>query len=313
MVKLKIAVLMGGVSSEREISLKSGRAVSKALQSIGHEVTEIDVKNFAMRELDVIDADVCFIALHGSFGEDGRLQNILEARSIPFTGSSSKACAIAMDKLKSKLLFAVAGLNVPSFRILKIGRTYNEQVEEIETLGYPAVIKPRSEGSSIGVTLHHDSSNLKAGFEEAFKYSDIVVAEKFIKGREITVGILHDEALPIIELKPKGEMFDYHAKYIDHDTQYILSPVLEKAVEKRAKCDALKAHNVIGCSGFSRVDIIISDRDKKPYILEINTIPGMSERSLLPKSARIKGISFPELCNRIAESSVRKMSEATMN
>ena len=310
--KLCIAVLLGGFSNEREISLRSGRAISQALSSLGHNVTEIDVKDETVAELDNVSFHVAFIALHGKFGEDGGIQQLLEKKGIPYTGSSPTACSNAMDKLESKLLFKLNKVPMPAYKIIEKETTTARIEQYANELGYPVVLKPRAEGSSIGVTIHKYAKTIENGLAEARCLGDTVIMEKFIPGRELTVGILvdetldNDEPLPIIELKPKRAFFDYTAKYEDTETVYVVDPKdLDDEIKIKVQETALAAHLAVGCEGFSRVDLILSNL-KNVYILEVNAIPGMTERSLLPKAARAKGIEFPQLCERLVKAALRK-------
>lgn len=303
--KLKIAVLLGGFSSEREISLRSGKAVANALASLGHEVIEIDVKDEVVAELDSIKIDVAFIALHGKFGEDGGIQKLLDAKGIPYTGSDALASYRSMDKLETKRIFKKNKIPTPAYKIIYLTTTLDELNKYAKELGYPVVLKPQAEGSSIGVTVHRNCETLAMGFNEAFRGSEFAIMEKYIPGRELTVGILEENSLPIVELLPKREFFDYVAKYQDDETKYIVDPKdLSSNIKEKIQQITLDAHNVLGCKGFSRVDTILSRR-QNVYVLEVNSIPGMMERSLVPKAARAVEIEFPELCWRIVQSALK--------
>lgn len=293
-----VAVLYGGTSSEREISLKTGRAVSNALRESGHRVTEVDVKAEDGSELKGLKVDVVFIALHGRFGEDGQLQRLLEQRQIPYTGSGPIASRNAMDKLESKRKFLRAGIDTPAYQVLSQGDSLDVLEQCGRSLGYPLVIKPRSEGSSVGVTIHPDRSTLQEGADGAFLFGRTALMEQFIAGREMTVGILDNRALPLVELKPRREFFDYDAKYRDPDTQYIVNPDLPRQDRAAIQGAALKAHRTLRCEGASRVDVIFTPR-LQVYVLEVNTIPGMTERSLLPRAAAAEGITYPQLCDQL--------------
>lgn len=295
----RVAVFMGGVSTEREISISSGRAVVGALEKAGFDVIPVVVNDEELRELDGLDVDVVFIALHGCFGEDGGVQELLESRGIPYTGSGVQASRMAMDKVESKWTFVASGLPTPEFITLRQGQPIQElEGLLLEKLPIPMVAKPARNGSSVGVSIIHDISELHQGLETAFRYDDKVVVERYIKGRELTVGILGEEALPVIEIKPAREFYDLSAKYEDKGTNYIVNPDIPGDIYDKAQRLALSAHNRLGCSGFSRVDMILSD-DTELYFLEVNTIPGFTERSLLPKAAKVAGIGFPELCREI--------------
>jgi len=313
-----VVVLMGGISPEREISLRSGNAVARALKDAGFNVTCIDVKDEKIEELDLMDIDVAFIALHGYFGEDGGVQRLLELKGIPYTGSGINASRLAMDKLATKKCFIEAGLKTPDYITVAEFQELQEIQREISKLGLPVVLKPTRNGSSIGISIIKNINDLQIGLEKAFEFGYELLVEKYVKGRELTVGILDDKALPIIEIKPAMEFYNYEAKYKDDRTQYI---VVEKTLSERtnragnssrtvgflssatynnAQELAINAHKVLGCKGFSRVDMLLDDRDNL-YLLEINTIPGFTEKSLLPKAAKAAGMSFPSLCEKIVD------------
>lgn len=302
-------VLMGGTSSERDVSLRSGAAVAQALRATGLRVTEIDIRSETGRELDGLKIDVAFIALHGRFGEDGRVQRLLEERGIPYTGSSPEASRAAMDKVEAKRLFKLRAVETPPHRVLARGDSHALMEQCARALGYPVVMKPRAEGSSVGVTVHQDRSTLLDGAAECFRYDAIGLMEKFIAGRELTVGILDEMPLPIIELRPKRPFFDYQAKYQDPETLYLVDPDLSDLEKRRVSRAAKEAHDALGCEGMSRVDVILTPFCSV-HVLEVNTIPGLTERSLLPKAARAAGIEFPDLCRRILESAFRRRKGA---
>ncbi|MEP9411201.1 MAG: D-alanine--D-alanine ligase [Candidatus Brocadia sp.] len=312
-----VVVLMGGVSPEREISLRSGNAVAGALADAGFTVSCIDVKDERIEELDHKEADVAFIALHGYFGEDGGVQQLLELKGIPYTGSGVNASRLAMDKLATKKCFIDAGLKTPDYVVVTEFDELAEIQHEVMRLGLPVVLKPTRNGSSIGISVVKDIKNLQPGLKRAFEFGYEVIVEKYIKGREFTVGILDDMALPIIEIKPAVEFFNYNAKYKDDRTEYLIvkttlgengnndgSPLrndgyLSSSMYDNAQKMALHAHKILGCRGFSRVDMILGEN--KFYLLEVNTIPGFTEKSLLPKAASAAGIPFPSLCEKIVE------------
>lgn len=295
----RVAVLMGGMSPEREVSLSSGRAVVKALEEAGYAVTPVVVNDEEVGELDGLDIDVAFIAMHGCFGEDGGIQRLLESRGIPYTGSGVPASRMAMDKIETKWMFVLSGLPTPKFMTLRRGRPIQElEGLLLEKLPMPLVTKPSTGGSSVGVSIVHNVPELSGALETAFRYDENAVIESYIAGRELTVGILGEEALPVIEIRPGREFYDLSAKYEDKGTCYITAPDVPKDIYERAQQLALSAHRKLDCSGFSRVDMILSD-DMELYILEVNTIPGLTERSLVPKAAEAAGMSFQELCERI--------------
>ena len=313
-----VVVLMGGISPEREISLRSGNAVARALKDAGFNVTCIDVKDEKIEELDHMEIDVAFIALHGYFGEDGGVQQLLESKGIPYTGSGINASRLAMDKLATKKCFVEADLKTPDYVTVTEFHELPEIQQEVIKLGLPVVLKPTRNGSSIGISIIKDINDLQIGLEKAFEFGYELLVEKYIKGRELTVGILDDKALPIIEIKPAMEFFNYEAKYKDDRTKYLIVEktmsehrnassdsssnigFLSSALYNKAQELALNAHKVLGCKGFSRVDMLLDNKDNL-YLLEVNTIPGFTEKSLLPKAAKAAGMSFPSICEKIVD------------
>ena len=291
---------MGGRSSEREISLKSGRAVFGALRDLGLDAVALDVVLETEEEIRRLITEetvgIVFIAMHGGFGEDGTLQHILEKIRIPYTGPAEAASRIAMDKLASRRLFKKAKLHVPCDRALnkKSGRLL------LRWMRYPLVVKPSSQGSSIGISFVHSPSQINAAIDSAFQYGDLVLVEEFIKGREITVSVLDGQALPVVEIIPKNPFFDFQAKYEKGMTEYIVPAQLELEVARRCQRDAVLAYHALNCRHLSRVDMIISP-DGTPFVLEVNTIPGMTETSLFPKAARAAGLSFAQVCRKLLE------------
>jgi D-alanine-D-alanine ligase len=300
-----VAVLQGGTSSERDVSLRTGASVAHALASRGYPVVEIDIQTETGRELDGRKIDVAFIAMHGRFGEDGTLQAILDGRRIPYTGSGPEASRLAMDKAEAKRLFRGKGIDTPADRLILYGDSVDVLHAGARSIGFPVVVKPKAEGSSVGVSIHQDGSTLFEGAIDAFRYGRVAMMEKFIAGREMTVGILDGRALPAIELRPKRGFFDFVAKYADPETEYIVNPALDPADLRRVQGAALAAHKALGCDGATRVDLIFTPLHSV-FVLEVNTIPGMTERSLLPKAARAAGIEYAELCDRIVRHAVAK-------
>lgn len=294
----KIGVLMGGPSTEREISLKSGRAVYEALKQEGVSVELIDItsdnEDTTTRLIHSFGIDCAFIALHGRFGEDGTIQNILERMGLPYTGSGVQASRLAMDKIASLEIFSKSGLSVPGFQVAKKA-TALRGIKPDPAWGYPLVIKPASHGSSIGLSIIRTQGELADALELAFNYDDNVIIQKYIKGRELTVGIIDERPLPVIEIVPKNFYFDYEAKYHQGLTEYIVPAHLNGYVGALVQEAAVSAHKLLGCYGCSRVDLILT-ADEVPYILEINTIPGMTATSLLPKAAKVVGLDFSHLC-----------------
>ena len=292
----RAGVLMYGPSSEKKISLKSGRAVLKALRDSGLNATPVIIKSSSAREnIRLIKSkkiDFAFIALHGKFGEDGGIQRILESIKMPYTGSGVKASRLAMDKVLSRKIFSGSGLHVPRSVVLKKG---NIKTGRIEKLGFPVVVKPANHGSSIGLSIVKSPEEVKKAVKLALRYDNRVIVEEYIRGRELTVGIFREKALPVIEIIPKHAFFDYEAKYKKGLTDYIVPARINNKIAAKVKEKALIAHKTLGCFGCSRVDIILDNQDR-PFILEINTIPGFTSTSLLPKAAKKAGIDFASLC-----------------
>jgi len=283
---LKIAVLMGGRSSEREISLKTGKAVANALRDIGHEVFELDLTEDLCQRLIEIRPDKVFIALHGPYGEDGRIQGLLDILGIPYTGSGVLGSALAMDKDITKRLLRSEGIPTPDWVCVRKA----EPVPEWKT--FPAVVKPADQGSSVGLRIVENRKELENAVKELFQLTEKVLVESFIEGRDMTVGVLKDRALPVIEVKPKKGIYDYESKYTKGATEYIF--LEEEGLSRELQNIALKVHRLLELKDLSRVDFRV-DREGTPYVLEVNTIPGMTELSLLPMACRKAGIEFKEM------------------
>lgn len=305
--KMRIALLLGGPSSEREVSLKTGAAVARVLEEEGLDVVKVDVGEDLDELVDALNRikpHVVFIALHGRFGEDGVIQGVLEYMGIPYTGSGVMASALAMNKVASKRLFSYHGIPVPRYSVFRReGWTLPGEVP-LDSLNYPLVVKPAAEGSTIGVSLVKEEGELESAIQRAYDYGDTVLVEEYIEGRELTVGILGDEPLPVVEIVPKGGFYDYKAKYTPGMTRYEVPAQLSQETFIITQRMALLAHRALGCKDVSRVDFRLS-LDGTPYALEVNTIPGMTETSLLPKAAKAAGISFRELVLRILESALK--------
>ena len=290
----KIAVLMGGPGSERDVSLATGRGVSKALRSLGAEVVEVDVhdENFALPK----DVDLAFITIHGTFGEDGQLQEILEERGVPYTGDGAEASRAAFDKILSKEKFREHDVVTPEWEVVEVGQR--------PTISVPLVVKPARQGSTVGVVIVKNASELDSAMAEAGKYDQKLLIEKFVSGRELTIGILGDQALPILEIIPKGGFYDFNNKYpflnpqagggAEHVCPAEIDPNKTKQVQKQA----LHAFRALGLVVYGRVDVLLPDSGN-PSVLEVNTIPGMTEASLLPEAAAAAGINYVDLCARI--------------
>lgn len=291
---LKITVLTGGPSTEREVSLKSGRAVAAALESLGHNIHCADIDPAHLDALE-IPADLVFIALHGAFGEDGRVQRLLEERGIRYTGSGPEASALAMDKVATKCRFVEAEVPTPRFDVVTVDRI----ARVAEVWSPPVVVKPVGEGSSIDCCIIREYDALQPTIERLTRQYGRCLVEAYIQGPELTVGVLGDEALPPIEIRTKREFYNYEAKYLDNDTQYRFDIDLPASVLAEVQRLSLQAHQALGCRHFSRVDWMVDAATHQPYALEVNTIPGFTDHSLLPKAAGRIGLSFPELCQKI--------------
>jgi D-alanine-D-alanine ligase len=290
---------MGGRSAEREISLMSGKSVLAALRSRGVDAHAFDPAERDLIELKREGYARCFIALHGRGGEDGTVQGALEVLGLPYTGSGVMGSAIGMDKWRSKMIWLANGLPTPRYRILT-GRDDWKAVAA--DLGLPLIVKPANEGSTLGLTRVKSASELPAAYElAAKKYHDIALAEQFIDGPEYTASIVADEALPLIRIDAPQGNYDYQNKYFTNDTQYLCPCGLEPAEENRLKALALQAFHLLGCTGWGRVDLML-DAQRRPWLLEANTSPGMTDHSLVPMAARAQGVSFEDLCLRILES-----------
>ncbi len=336
---MNIAVFLGGLSTERDISIRSGAAIFKALKELNHNVILIDpalgsegifsspdmihkLPLFSEIEFDehpqkkylevmnhnVLNSiDFAFIALHGKFGEDGTIQTLLELKGIPYSGSGPKASAIGMDKNLSKIIFSATGVPTPRWTTVQSSEIENfELCEELrKEFGKKMVVKPNDQGSTVGTSIILDGNldNIKAALAHAGKYSNLILVEDYIDGREITVGIIGQQALPIVEIIPQSGFYDFEHKYIPGKTEYVCPAELPEDVSEFVQNTALLAYRAIGCRGFARVDFRLNE-DFEPFALEINTIPGFTETSLVPKAAKAIGIEFPELCQRIIDESL---------
>jgi len=297
--KISVLVLKGGWSSERNISLLSGRVVEDGLKKAGFRVSSLDIKKRSfLRELLKRKFNVAFITLHGRFGEDGGIQAVLDGMGVPYTGSGVLASALAMNKLFAKKIFRSSGIPTPEWQ--EISKYELPQVR----IPFPVVVKPSAEGSAIGVSIVERKEELIPAFRRAFKYNDKIIVEKYIEGIELSVGILGEKALGVIELRPKRKFYDYKAKYVTGMCEHIVPAPLPQRDYKRVQEIALDAHRALGCSGYSRVDLRM-DNKKRIYVLEVNTIPGMLRLSLFPESARAEGIDFVELLKRMVMLAMR--------
>jgi D-alanine-D-alanine ligase len=286
---------MGGESGEREISLKTGSSVLRALLKSGYNVLGIDAGRDVPLELASKRIETAFIALHGRYGEDGCIQGMLEIMGIPYTGSGPRASAVAMDKIMAKKVFSYHGISTPGFVEWVDG---GKPPPLPPGLRLPLVVKPLREGSALGVSIVRKRVELKAAFRKAASLGSGVMAEGFIEGRELTVSMLDSTVLPVIEIRPKGELYDYHAKYTPGATEFVVPARLKKNVEKRVLKEALSAYNALGCSGAARIDVML-DRSERPYVLEVNTVPGLTEHSLFPMAAARAGLSYSRLVQKM--------------
>jgi D-alanine-D-alanine ligase len=293
----KVAVLLGGKSAEREVSLKSGGMVLKALRSRGVNAFAFDPAERGLDALIDEKFDRAFIALHGRFGEDGTVQGILEWLGVPYTGSGVLASALAMDKLRTKRLWAAEKLPTPAYE--RLGEQTNFRIAA-RKLGVPLMVKPASEGSSIGMSKVRAASKLEEAYKLAARYDPVVIAEQFIDGIELTGAILGDRALPLIKLETPRDFYDYQAKYVSDDTRYIVPCGLPEKKERELQELCLAAFRSLGCTGWGRVDLMLNKRGR-PFLLEVNTSPGMTDHSLVPMAARAVGISYEDLCVKILE------------
>ena len=295
MLNKRIGVLLGGKSAEREISLKTGQAVVAALLERGYEVSAIDVADNLPEQLSLAKIEVAFVALHGRYGEDGRVQGLLEMLQIPYTGSGVLASSVAIDKVVTKQLLLYHQLPTPAFDFKRPSDSLDDLYQRCQKL--PLIVKPSREGSTIGISIARDKNALFKGIRAAELLDGTVLVEEFIDGVELTVSVLNGRALPVIQIVPKSGFYDYQAKYLSGDTEYLLPAPVPAAVYARVQEAAEKACKSLGCRGAARVDFMLSGEDF--YCIEVNTIPGMTATSLLPKAAAQAGISFAELAEMI--------------
>lgn len=309
---IRIAVLMGGRSAEREISLRTGKAVYEALQEKGFDVVAIDVDEYIVENLKKEKVDLVFLALHGKYGEDGTIQGMLELLNIPYTGSGVLTSAIAIDKIMTKKILVFTGIPTPGYTFAskhEIKLNSAGVVNKIKAkLGLPVVIKAPTQGSSIGVVFVHKEDEIMPGLELALQYDDEILIEEMIEGVEITASVLGNRdpvTLPLIEIVAASGVYDYASKYTVGMSEHIIPAQLPYALQSEIQHLAIRTYNALGCRGLSRVDFII-DKDLKPYVLEINTMPGMTATSLFPDAARAAGIEFPDLVEKIVNLALEK-------
>jgi D-alanine-D-alanine ligase len=312
---MNIAVLMGGTSGEREVSLGSGAAISRALKELGHDVIKVDVGPDAVGQLVELRgrADIAFLALHGRMGEDGTIQGLLELLDIPYTGSGVMASALAINKIMSKQLFKANAIHVAddimveSVEVNELGLKRVAEGVSLD-LGFPCIVKPNCEGSTLGASRALNLDELEAGIEAALEYDDQLIVERFIEGREMTVGLLGSEpiVLPVLELVASKGIYDYECKYTKGMTEYIVPAPIPDELGRELQRLAQRAHLSLGCEGVSRVDFMV-DEEGRTYCLEVNTIPGMTELSLIPKAAAASGYSFHRVVEMILKTARLKI------
>lgn len=303
----KVGVLFGGRSAEREVSLMSGNGVLKALQSKGVDAHAFDTGLKSLAELAAEKFDRVFIALHGRYGEDGTIQGVLEQLGIPYTGPGVMASALSMDKVMTKRVWLTYGLPTPRFKVLSVAEATHEQLRTVpDELGLPLMLKAPHEGSTIGIVKVNGYSDMQEGFVLCAKYDSNVLAEEFIRGRELTVPVLGSgkdaQALPIVEIRAPQGNYDYEHKYFSDDTEYLCPAPLDAALTARVQELAVQAFNAIACEGWARVDFMLREGDNEPFLLEINSSPGMTGHSLVPMSAKAMGMSYEDLCVAILRS-----------
>lgn len=303
----RVGVLFGGRSAEREVSLMSGNGVVAALQSKGVDAHPFDTGLRSIAELATEKFDRVFIALHGRYGEDGTIQGVLEQLGIPYTGPGVMASALSMDKVMTKRVWLTYGLPTPRFKVIAVTDATREQLRTVpDELGLPLMLKAPHEGSTIGIAKVNGYSEMQEGFALCAKYDSNVLAEEFIRGRELTVPVLGSgkdaRALPIVEIRAPQGNYDYEHKYFSDDTQYLCPAPLDAALTARVQKLAVEAFNALGCEGWARVDFMLRDGDNEPFLLEINSSPGMTGHSLVPMSAKATGMSYEDLCVTILRS-----------
>ena len=301
--EIRVAVLYGGKSAERAVSLNTGAQVSGALQGLGFDVVPIDTGDDEfITALVGAEADVAFICLHGRFGEDGTVQGLCELLELPYVGSGVLASALAMEKVKSKQFFSLVGLPTPDYAVVHRGRLYDLNAL-VSALGEKTVVKPANEGSSVGMTIVHHSGELAEAIEKAFAYDRDVLVECFIEGTEVTIAVIGNDdvvALPTLEIVPEHEFYDYDSKYVPGMSSHIIPARVSEEAREECQRLAIAAHKTLGCRGMSRADTIV-EADGSVWLLEVNTIPGMTATSLVPDAARAAGIEFSELCRMLVE------------
>jgi D-alanine-D-alanine ligase len=305
--KPKVAVLAGGISAERDVSIQSGGCVAEALEEAGFSVVTADIRPDNLEILEDSSVDIFFPALHGTFGEDGQLQQILDDKSLRYTGSGPAASKLAFDKITSKRLFDEVGVATPAAIEFNAETDTRQLEEQLRHFAHGFVVKPIRQGSSVGVNILSSPHEAVAAAQETLSEFGDCMIEEFVPGREVTVGILCGRALPIIEVRTQSGFYDYHAKYVDEQTEYLFDTITDTAVAANVSRAALDCFNVLGCRHFARVDFVLSD-NRIASALEVNTIPGFTSHSLLPKAAAKAGLSMSDLCTRIVEAAYSSLA-----
>jgi D-alanine-D-alanine ligase len=308
--KLNITLLCGGISAEREVSLNTGAQIAEALRTVGHRVWQSDISPTDLSALDHKPCDLIFPALHGTFGEDGQLQKILEERGLPFVGSGEAASRLGMDKAASKSALLEQNIPTANWQIVYHSK-FKDNWTPATGIGYPCVIKPISEGSSVGCKICLNADQAREHLAVTLPKYGAMLVERFIEGFELTVGVLGDKTLPAIWIKPSTDFYDYEAKYTREDTKYVFDIPLPTATMDEVYAAALATHRCIGCRHLSRADIMVDKRTNEVFVLEVNTMPGFTSHSLVPKAAAKAGIAFTELCDRLAKMALRDAAVST--
>lgn len=311
---MRVAVILGGQSVEREVSLHTGENVIEALREKGHEPVGLDVTDDLGVRLREARPECVYVALHGRFGEDGAMQGLLEIMGLPYVGSGVLASALGMDKLLSRRLFVDEGLLCPRYRVIRTGEVaakgIGEAAREVTTeFGLPLVVKPNNQGSAVGVTIARQEGEVERGISEALALGDVALIEEYLSGPEITVAVIGNSearALPVIEIVPKKPFYDYDAKYTPGMSQHVIPARLTPEATSEAQAAALRAYEILGCRDFARVDFLMDERSGRPVLLEVNTLPGMTSTSLVPDAARAVGVEFPDLVDRLVRMAVER-------
>ncbi|WP_226657377.1 D-alanine--D-alanine ligase family protein [Pseudalkalibacillus hwajinpoensis] len=304
---MKVGVLYGGTSAEREVSLSSGKGIMKALRENGHEVIGVDFHPERLSEVMELDVDIVFIGLHGKYGEDGRIQGLLDMLQIPYVGSGVLGSAVAMDKARSKKVLKDSGIRLAKDLVLH----YSDDRHSLNLpFGYPVVVKPNSEGSTIGLTIAKSEEELHKGIEEAFRFDNTVILEEFISGTEVTVAVMgakgEVKALPVVEIVPKNAYYDYESKYAEGGSEHIVPARISELHTELIQKQSVVAHELLGCDTYSRVDYIVPNDGSAPVFLEVNTLPGMTPTSLFPDAAKEIGYSYEQMIENLVQLGLKK-------